>query len=208
MIYPIQNINYNQLTKGSFNVPTYSSSKLIVSGFIRTYWDNYLPKDLIKLIIMYHFNAGDVFDEKSSHNLLRFNNTNTRLVRPKLKDFRGWMNAFGKDRVRRGDIKTWRFRLLNNEDHEQYGYLGVINETWLDCNSTTNGFSVWSCFRPWSCKNNDTITIQLDMTGDTGKLSLKKNDEMDYKILSSSLEICNVYCICISMYESGEIQLL
>ena len=172
-----------------------------------------MPKDLLKLILKYYYKAADEFDKSISHTSYRFDNIDTRLIRPKIRNFKGWMSAFGKDKIIRGDEKIWRFQLLNNEYPQHANiYLGVINETylsWTDITKTKlpSGFSVWTYHSAWRCKDNDIITMELDMTGYNGVLSFKIND-MDYKIVQGSLSILNTYCMGVSMYECGEIQLL
>lgn len=215
-----------------------SLAEIIIAGYCRGNYNKMIPCDIHKLCMWMFVEELDEFDKfvsnkyftvKSKYNIVEFI-TIIRRPRNYTKRYHQWINAYGSLKVQKGDIKRWKFKLTDNEypnihigiiDADQKNNIDLQNHkgefAYLsnDCYSfyTLNG-KIWKL---WSlptidyakrCKNNDMIEMTLDMTGNKyGKLSFKINDK-DYGVGVDNIDINKGYYMAISMYDTGQVQLL
>eukprot|EP01084_Bolivina_argentea_P113763 202697_1 len=126
--------------------PNYKQ-KLLVHGFIRTYYDiypfiiDYFPIDLMNLCYFFYFieTFTDKWDKTISHSTFNISSNDTFIetLTPVY-----WRNAFGERIITKGMLAKWNFKVLTNpfsykysHGHRQNGYyqgkivIGLIDAT-------------------------------------------------------------------------------
>ena len=101
-----------------------ASQELAVYGFIRTCFD--IPEELKEICLAFYLILSDKWDKENSHpefeftddNILRVQENNTKVI---------WRNAFGSSIVSKGDIQTWKIKLIG--DVGPYVLFGIVEQS-------------------------------------------------------------------------------
>lgn len=204
----------------SFRLKHKHNVDLIISGFIRIHSNiENFPTDIQQLCTLMYFEEVDVWDASKSHNEFKFD-TDANIVSRATSGY--CRNAFGSMVIKKGNIKRWKLKLL---DIDPSIFIGIvdpeskpnINGGFFNQNNTfalsTHSGMKYGNGQPLTiysnkCKQNDIITMTLDMTRIyRGSLSFTINDN-EYEQAFNTINVDKEYIMAISIHNPETVQLL
>ena len=200
-------------------------AELCVSGFVRMYCaqslGRHMPDDLQRLCVSMYFVLTDEWNTKISHEQLEFDITNN-IVTSTVQSL--WQETFGSMVVKKGEVKTWRLKMLSDfpdaiigiVDKEKLVLNGFDTHSWVPSIDTRYGMlytmasdrDLYGAPYGKRVRINHVIEMTLDMTGDEyGRLSYKIND-IDYGVAFDEIEIERGYNLAMRIGNDCSIQML
>ena len=199
-------------------------AELCVTGFIRICGGIDIPQSLEKLCLEMYYELVDTWDATDSDQGLKFDLENQIVIRPRGLEST-WIIAKGTIIIRRGEVRTWKIKVLNPiqdvcfgisdiEAKTHVGYLADrLNSLGLGLDNgllySVDGFNGYAKqYTRHYINIDDVISMTVDMTGDTfGTVSYEIRDEY-CGIAFDKINIDKQYTMAISMAMDDKIQLL
>ena len=204
-------------------------SELCVCGFIRTQClvEN-VPQALEELCVEMYFELMDQWDVEESHPGLKFE-ANQIVLRPKEGTRCQWISAMGTIILSKGDIKTWRIKILQSVKDICFGITDIEskndaheNASYVSHRLNSHGFgldfgSLYSYdenagrdhinfAKP--CEMNNIISMTVDMTGDEFGIVSYACDDKDLGVAFKNIKMDKQYTMIVSFGRGDKIQLL
>ena len=198
--------------------------ELAVYGFIRMHLD--IPDELKEICLAFYLILFDEWDKEKSHSEFKFTDDNILYVQGNIK-LGKWRNAFGSLIVSKGNIQTWKIKLIG--DVGLTVFFGIVgqnkatraipdNQYFCQPGSYCKGYGYYDTGEKFdgggygqygqSWHVGCSIAMTLDMSNKYGQLSFELDGE-DQGIAFGKLDVNRSYRMAVATYEwEQKIQIL